>query len=73
MNPNTVLSKSIDNKTTKNHLQSLQAKKRAKTKAKKAAEIDIVHTELYATRNIEALGLIKIQIVVKEKKFQFIW
>ena len=28
---------------------------------------------LYATRSNEALGLIKIQIEVKEKRFQYIW
>ena len=65
MNTNTILRKSIDNQTTGNPLQSLRYKE---IKVKKQPKLI-----LYATRSNEALGLIKIQIEVKEKMFQYIW
>ena len=70
MKTSTVLSKQIDNKTIKNLWQSSQDKKR-KRKVKKAAKTDMFLI-FYITRSTKTLGLIKIQIEVKDKKFQFI-
>ena len=53
-------------------MQSLQDKKRTKINVKKASKIDITPTYIQEEAN-EALGLIKIQIEVKEKNFEFIW
>ena len=47
MNTNTILSKSIDNQTTKNPLQSLQDKKEQKQKLKKQPKLILSIPILY--------------------------
>ena len=69
-NINTILCKSFDTQTTKNHLQSLQYKKR--TRIKKKISQNGYYLCLYSRRSNEVLGLIKIQTEVKEKNFKFI-
>ena len=70
MNTSTILRKSIDNQTNGNPLQSLQYKEK---KLKKQPKLILYATRSNAARSNEALGLIKVQIEVKEKSFQYIW
>ena len=69
MKTSTVLSKQIDNKTIKtfgNHHKIKKEKEKSKKQPK------LMFLIFYITRSTNTLGLVKIQIEVKDKMFQFI-
>ena len=65
MNINTVLSKSVDNQTTKNLIQSLQGKQTKKIK-------NIIF-HIYAQEVIKIVGLIQIYVEIKKEKNLCFW